>query len=130
MTTCLIVEDNPLNWMIMEKHAAKLGLDVAVCNNGREALEYCQSKRLPELVLLDGSMPEMDGISFLKHMRGLPEGAAPYVVFCSSSLEHEEVREALAAGAECHFPKPISRDQILYALKQIELRSTKKRLNS
>ncbi len=130
MTTCLIVEDNPLNWMIMEKHAAKLGLDVSVCVNGVEALNHCNSHPMPELILLDGSMPEMDGISFLKHMRALPNGNKPYVVFCSSSLDHDEVRLALEVGAECHFPKPISGDQIAYALKQIEYRYQKHRLNS
>ena len=130
MTTCLIVEDNPLNWKVMENQALRLGLQVTVCTNGREALDHCQRHPLPELVLLDGSMPEMDGVSFLREMRALPRGIEPYVVFCSTSLDHEHVSIALDVGAECHFPKPISRDQIIYAIKQVQHRHDKRRLNS
>lgn len=126
MTHCLIVEDNPLNWKILESQALRLGLQVTVCTNGLEALTYCTGHPLPELILLDGSMPEMDGVSFLRQMRKLPGGDLPYVVFCSSSFDREEVGVALAAGAECHFPKPVARDQILYALKQVQNRWQKR----
>lgn len=122
MVKCLIVEDNPLNWMIMEGQATKLGLNVSVCINGKQALDYCTYNSLPELILLDGSMPEMDGITFLRNLRQMPDGHKPYVVFCSSSLELDEVSKALDVGAECHFPKPVSRDQMVYAVKQVENR--------
>jgi len=122
MTTCLIAEDNPLNWMIMQSQALKLGLHVVVCTNGADALTYCQNNQLPELILLDGYMPQMDGSVFLQHLRQLPGGDMPYVVFCSSSLEQEDVGLVLDQGAECHFPKPITRDQIVYAIKQVEQR--------
>jgi len=122
MLSCLIIEDNPLNYMIMEGQAVRLGLKVNVCTNGREALEYCLSNKLPELIFLDGYMPEMDGVSFLKKLRKLPSGGEPYVVFCSSSLHMDDVIKALDEGAECHFPKPITADQITYAMKQVEKR--------
>jgi two-component system, chemotaxis family, chemotaxis protein CheY len=122
MVNCLIVEDNPLNWMIMQNQATKLGLQVTVCTNGLEAIDYCKQNAMPELILLDGYMPEMDGISFLREMREMPNGKKPYVVFCSSSLDIADVTRALDIGAECHFPKPITRDQIVYAIKQVEAR--------
>lgn len=120
MVHCLIVEDNPLNWMIMQNQATKLGLKVTVCINGKEALEHCNANPMPELILLDGYMPEMDGVEFIGHLRNMPHGDYPYIVFCSSSLDWIDVTKALDLGAHCHFPKPISRDQIVYALKQIE----------
>ena len=130
MTTCLIVEDNPLNWRILESQAQRLGLKVTVCTNGLEAVAHCEKYPLPQLVLLDGTMPEMDGVAFLRHMRGLPGGHEPYVVFCSSSFDREEVGMALNAGAECHFPKPISRDQIVYAIKQVHNRKRHRHFDS
>ena len=131
MTECLIVEDNPLNWMILKKQANNLGLQVTVCTDGLDALEHCLRHPLPKLILLDGTMPKMDGVSFLKKMRKLAGGEVPYVVFCSSSLDHQGVADALDAGAECHFPKPITRDQLVYALKQVQHRiAQQKQYNS
>ncbi len=108
----------------MESQALKLGLKVHVCTNGREALNYCLENKLPDLIFLDGYMPEMDGVSFLRAMRKLPGGTIPYVVFCSSSLHMDDVIIALNEGAECHFPKPVTADQIAYAVKQVEKRGT------
>lgn len=127
MTICLIVEDNPLNWRIMQNQCNKLGLQTVVRYNGLEALEYCKKNPMPDLILLDGYMPEMDGISFLRAFRQLPNADIPYIVFCSSSLDRADVAIALDNGAECHFPKPITRDQILYAVKQVELRHNRPR---
>jgi CheY-like chemotaxis protein len=112
------VEDSELNARILKNQATKLGLEVKLCENGQIALEYCKKHPMPELVLLDGSMPEMDGHTFLKEMRQLPDGDQPYVVFCSCSMEPEAVVEVMDSGAECYFPKPVSRDQIIYALQQ------------
>ena len=122
MLHCLIVEDNPLNSMIMKKQVGQLGLDANIVTNGLEALDYCHNNPMPELILLDGYMPKMDGVAFLQQLRQLPSGNRPYVVFCSSSLDVIDVTKALDMGAECHFPKPITSDQITYAMKQAQAR--------
>ena len=129
MLNCLIVEDNPLNLRIMQSQAHKLGLNVHICTNGVEALNFCRTNPMPPLIILDGSMPEMDGVTFLHHMRALPQGDIPYVVFCSASLERHEVAEALDVGAECHLPKPITRDQLTYAVKQAQNRMQRRHLS-
>ena len=111
----------------MKRQATTLGLKVTAYGNGQEALDYCVHNPMPELILLDGCMPHMDGVNFLKRMRVMKDGTKPYVVFCSSSLDRSDVAMALDAGAECHFPKPISRDQIVYAIKQVQNRSKHER---
>ena len=123
MLQCLIIEDAPLNYRIMQGQISKMGIQVDICTNGREALEYClRCSQLPELILLDGCMPEMDGVSFLRHLRQLPGGHRPYVVFCASSDDGVDIVTALDQGAQCHFPKPLTRDQIAYALYQTKKR--------
>lgn len=121
MYRCLIVEDNPVNYMIMQNQMAKFGLRADICENGREAVEYCRAFGMPQLVMLDGYMPEMDGLDFLKWLRAQPDGEKSYVLFCSSSLERVSVADAFAHGADCHFPKPIRPEQlqqVMDALKQ------------
>ena len=81
MLRCLIVEDNPLNWMILKKQAEQMGLQVDVATNGQEALDYCHNNPLPQLIVLDGYMPEMDGVTFMKLLRKLPDGDKPYIIF-------------------------------------------------
>lgn len=116
---CLIVEDNPVNWMIMQNQLKKLGLASTVCSNGREALDYCASHPLPPLILLDGTMPVMDGITFLKHFCKLPGQRTTVVVFCSSSLDLPDVQKALEIRADCHFPKPLTPEHWQWVAKAI-----------
>ena len=119
MIHCLIVEDAPVNWMVMQNQLAKLGVQATVCTDGQQALIHCQTQPMPALILLDGYMPGMDGISFLKILRAMPGGEKPYVLFCSSSLDKSSVDEALACGADCHFPKPIRQEHLISVLKEV-----------
>ncbi len=96
----LIVEDNPVNYMIMRNQLEKLGVVAHVCLHGKEAMDYCITHGMPDLILLDGFMPEMDGIAFLSWIRNYPGGDAPYILFCSSSLDKIDVDEALRLGAD------------------------------
>ena len=98
MISCLIVEYNQLSLMIMKRQATTLGLKVTAYGNGQEALDYCVHNPMPELILLDGCMPHMDGVNFVKRMRVMKDGTKPYVVFCSSSLDRSDVAMALDAG--------------------------------
>lgn len=119
---CLIVEDNPVHYTILQNQMIKLGLAVTVCVNGAEALDYCHRHVLPELIVLDGYMPQMDGITFLKKLRAMPNGLRPFVLFCSSSLDCISVDEALAEGADCHYPKPIAQEQLHHVMQQLSER--------
>jgi putative two-component system response regulator len=122
MPLCLIAEDNPVNWMIMQNQMKKLGFEIVLCKNGREALNFCTTQRLPDMILLDGYMPEMDGIEFLERFRALPGQEGVYIVFCSSSLEREDIERALTIRADCHYPKPIRNEQLLEAIESWQKR--------
>ncbi len=119
---CLIIEDNPVNYMIMQNQLAKFGLPAVVCIDGQEGLDYCTSQPLPHLILLDGYMPNMDGITFLRKLRALPDGDRPYVLFCSSSMDKISVKDAMVAGADCHFPKPIKNEQMMEVITAVKKR--------
>ncbi len=106
----------------MQNQMQKFGLKPEVCTDGKQALAYCRENPLPNLILLDGYMPEMDGIAFLKELRKMPDGDKPFVLFCSSSMDRMDVDEALRIGANCHFPKPISHEQFVTVLTQVYAR--------
>ncbi len=130
MLTSLIVEDNPVNWMIMQNQLSKLGLQPFICHNGLEALEYCKKQLMPDLLLVDGYMPVMDGIEFIKQLRKTKGGDKPYIVFCSSSLEKEDIAVALELGANMHLPKPVDMEELSKIVSELKNSKTVSIFNS
>lgn len=121
MKTCLIAEDNPVNWMAAQNICKKLGFETFVCENGRDALTHCEQRGLPDLIVLDGYMPEMNGLEFLHAFVDLPGQEAVLVVFCSSSMERDDIEEALRIRADCHIPKPIDQERLVDELMRRSL---------
>jgi CheY-like chemotaxis protein len=71
---------------------------------------------LPDAIILDVMMPEMDGWEFLQRLRARPETALIPVVICSIFNDPEL---AYSLGASLYLPKPVSRDNVLKALRQL-----------
>ena len=87
----LVVDDDPEVRDIVGTTLRKEGLGIAEAVNGRAALEWLDAHPLPDLVLLDLMMPEMDGFEFLEKLRDNPELAqVPVVVLTARSLTAEE----------------------------------------
>ena len=105
MKTCLVVDDSSVVRKIARRILEGLEFQVTEAEDGSKALEICQ-KQLPDAVLLDWNMPVMDGFEFMGHMRRLPGGDQPKVVFCSGESEIARIREALDAGADEYIMKP------------------------
>jgi len=91
----LLVEDEAVTRMDVAGQLRKSGLDVVEAGNGREALE-CIAKRLPQPILLDLMMPEMDGFEFVEALHRNEEWRSlPIVVLTAQQLdaaEHERLR--------------------------------------
>jgi two-component system chemotaxis response regulator CheY len=71
-------------------------------------LQACRNK-MPDVILLDWRMPNMDGIEFLRILRGEPNGSHPVVVFCTTENDVAHITEALGAGADEYIMKPFDR---------------------
>ena len=105
MKTCLVVDDSRVIRKVSRRILEDLGFEVAEAGDGVEAMAWCGAV-LPDVVLLDWRMPQMDGLEFLRRLRGLPGGGAPKVIFCTVENEIERIREALDAGADEFIMKP------------------------
>jgi two-component system chemotaxis response regulator CheY len=97
-----------------------LGLRTAEAEHGLAAVEFCR-KTVPDLVLLDWNMPEMDGISCLRAMRAMDIQPRPLVVMCTTESGMSKIREALEAGADEYIMKPYDSDVLLDKLTQVGL---------
>lgn len=112
----LVAEDNPVNQRLQVAFLQKLGLDCTTVANGREALEQLRERDFA-LVLMDIQMPEMDGLTAIKHVRGgaTPRDDVPIIVVTANAMVGD--RESyIAAGADGYLAKPISLESLRDAI--------------
>ena len=113
----LIVDDAAFMRMVIKNILTKNGFEVVgeACD-GREAVEKYRDLK-PALVLLDITMPEMDGIEALKKI--IAEDSEAKIVMCSALGQSSMVIEAIQAGAKDYIVKPFQPDRVLEAVNKV-----------
>lgn len=113
----LIVDDAAFMRMMIKDILTKNGYNVVgEAENGAKAIEkYAELK--PDLVLMDITMPEVDGIAALKNIKGADPGAK--VIMCSAMGQQAMVIEAIQGGAKDFIVKPFQPDRVLEAVKKV-----------
>lgn len=110
MKSCLVVDDSKVIRTVARRILEKLNFEIEEAADGQAALDACK-RRMPDVVLLDWNMPVMDGIEFLRELRGNTEGGeAPVVVFCTTENDMQRIQEAIGAGANEYIMKPFDGD--------------------
>ena len=113
----LIVDDAIFMRMKLKDILEKNGFEVVgEAQNGVEAIEKYKTEK-PDLVTMDITMPEMDGVSALKEIKKVNEGAK--VVMCSAMGQQAMVMEAIQSGAKDFIVKPFQPDRVIEALKKV-----------
>jgi two-component system chemotaxis response regulator CheY len=120
MKSCLIVDDSKVIRMVAKKILMELGFETLEAEDGLIALSIC-SKKLPDAILLDWNMPNMNGIDFLRELRKLPGGEQPVVVFCTTENDIEHIQEAISAGANEYIMKPFDSEIMQAKFSQVGL---------
>ena len=92
------------------------GYQVFEAYNGKEALEVLKEQDI-HLVLMDITMPEMDGIQALKKIKEQDPGAT--VIMCSAMGQQAMVIESIQAGAKDFIVKPFQADRVIEAVKKV-----------
>ncbi|AZZ97967.1 PAS domain-containing hybrid sensor histidine kinase/response regulator [Pseudoalteromonas sp. R3] len=104
--TILVAEDQPVNQEIAVEILTFHGADVAVANNGQDALEAVQ-KTAFDVVLMDMQMPVMDGLKATRAIRKLPELSQPPILAMTANAMQDDIQTCLSAGMDGHIAKPI-----------------------
>jgi CheY-like chemotaxis protein/HPt (histidine-containing phosphotransfer) domain-containing protein len=115
----LLAEDNEANQMVASEILGRLGIELDIANNGREALEMIRTRRNKYVaVLMDVQMPEMDGLEATRAMRSdatLP--GLPIIAMTANAMK-SDLDACLAAGMNDHITKPIERKALLQTLRR------------
>ena len=117
---CLIVDDSRVIRRMAGDILKALGLRTAEAEHGGKAVEFCRTT-VPDMVLLDWNMPEMDGITCLRALRAMDLNPRPVVVMCTTENGMSKIREALEAGADEYIMKPYDQGVLLDKLTQVGL---------
>jgi CheY-like chemotaxis protein len=112
MTLILIVEDNELNRDMLRRRLERRGFDVAVAGDGEAAVAAVREQR-PDLVLMDMSLPEVDGWEATRRLKADEETRAIPVVALTAHAMHDDRERALAAGCDDYATKPVDFDALI-----------------
>ena len=113
----LIVDDAAFMRMMLKDILTKNGYNVAgEASNGTEGVnKYIELK--PDIVTLDITMPEMDGLAALKEIKKSDPNAL--VIMCSAMGQQAMVIEAIQAGAKDFIVKPFQADRVIEAIRKV-----------
>ena len=115
----LLAEDNEANQMVASEILGRLGIELDIANNGREALEMVRSGRGKYVaVLMDVQMPEMDGLAATRAMRSDPALRDLPIIAMTANAMKSDLDACLAAGMNDHITKPIERKALLQTLRR------------
>ena len=113
----LIVDDAAFMRMMIKDILTKNGYNVVgEADNGAKAVEKYNYLK-PDLVLMDITMPEMDGIQALKAIKGADGGAK--VIMCSAMGQQAMVIESIQSGAKDFIVKPFQADRVIEAVQKV-----------
>jgi len=108
----LVVEDTPSSLKLLSDLLTGAGYTVRQAPNGELAL-WTVETALPDLILLDINMPEMDGFEVCRRLKARPETASVPVMFLSAQSDIEDVLSGLALGAVDYVVKPYVAEEVL-----------------
>lgn len=113
----LVVEDDVRNIFALSSVLEPLGGSVLIARNGREALNRLASKPLPDIVLMDIMMPEMDGFEAMQNIRQNPELRDLPIIALTAKAMPDDQQRCLAAGANDYITKPIDVDKLVSLIR-------------
>ena len=114
----LVVDDDPYILLSLEFLMKKNGFDVMVARNGTEALEIVE-KQVPDIVLLDIMMPDVDGYAICKHIKSSKKLKEAKVVFMSAKSKETDIQKGYDLGASLYVTKPFSTRHLLKQVQEL-----------
>ncbi len=111
----LVIEDDKITRDLYLKGLKAKGFDTISANNGFAGIQQAQ-ECIPDLVICDITMPDMDGYSVLNTLRQDPLTAIIPFIFLTGSSNKADVRKAMELGADDYLTKPSTLDELLRAI--------------
>ena len=107
MPKILYVEDNEDNIYMLRRRLERRGFEVLIANDGQQGIAAAE-RELPDLILMDLSLPVLDGWEATRRLKGSPETQAIPIIALSAHAMAGDREKALAAGCDDYDTKPVN----------------------
>src|SRR5215472_16838117 len=104
--TVLVIDDDPLTLRVLEHYLQRAGYQMISAHNGREGIKLAR-RQLPQLIILDVMMPDMDGWTVLRRLQKMEKTKGIPIVLLSGNADLMTKEESLRSGARLLLVKPI-----------------------
>ena len=118
MTTILYVEDNEDNIYMLSTRLQREGFEVSIARTGSEGVEMARAE-LPELVIMDLVLPEMDGFEAARQLRNSSDTSHIPIIALSASVLPEHQHRAIDAGCDDFETKPVDFPRLRAKIEQL-----------
>ncbi|MCA9472430.1 MAG: response regulator [Nitrospirales bacterium] len=117
--TVLVVDDSVSMRQMVTFTLQGAGFEVVEAGDGKEAVEKLNGGAKPNLVITDLNMPNMDGISLIKAIRGMPAHKFTPVLMLTTESADDKKKEGQSAGATGWIVKPFNPEQMLATIGKV-----------
>lgn len=114
----LVVDDSAIMRKVIAQILEMLGHDSVPAANGLDAFDRLKEHEDVRLILLDWNMPEMNGIEFLREIKGRPRLSEIPVIMLTTESERRKMIEAIEAGAKHYLTKPFQPETLATKILQ------------
>jgi len=112
MTKILVVEDNEMNRDMLSRRLQRRGFEVTCAVDGNDGIERARSD-VPDLILMDMSLPELDGWEATRALKGAPETRHIPIIALTAHAMSGDREKAIQAGCDDYETKPIELPRLL-----------------
>ncbi len=114
----LYVEDNEDNIYMLTRRLERRGMSVVVARDGQQGIDGAKSEK-PDVILMDLSLPVMDGWEATRRLKEMPETSAIPIIALSAHVMSGEREKALAAGCDEFDTKPVEIDRLMEKIARL-----------
>ena len=122
MATILVVEDNEENWDMISRRLQRRGYMVVHAADGQEAVDLAVRER-PDLILMDVSLPVMDGLEATRRIRARAETQATPIIALTAHAMSGDRDRVLQAGCDDYHTKPVELPRLLAQMEALLARA-------
>ncbi len=108
----LIIDDSRAMRIMLSRFMGELGFECTEAGHGKDALGKLGEGPMPDVILCDWNMPEMNGLELVKAVRADGRYADIKIVMATTETEASQVNDAMAAGANEYLMKPFTKESL------------------
>ncbi len=114
----LVVEDDAGTQTLLRKQLTVSGFEVMVAANGLDGLMQLE-RSLPDIIVCDMNMPELDGIGFVRAIKAKNETRKIPVIFLTASNDARQMVDGINVGARFYLTKPFEMNELIWKINRV-----------